>query len=146
MTDNNPELDPVDTPDGDVPLTLAEYREIVEEIEAQPRTWRRDADKEMDYAEGNQLDTELIRAMKAQGIPTTMENLIGAALEGIRGYEVATRTDWRVTPNGQQGGQDVADAINFRLNEAERQSHADAVGGSPSHTAAASANNKIELF
>ena len=125
MTDNNPELDPVDTPDGDVPLTLAEYREIVEEIEAQPRTWRRDADKEMDYAEGNQLDTELIRAMKAQGIPTTMENLIGAALEGIRGYEVATRTDWRVTPNGQPGGQDVADAINFRLNEAERQSHAD---------------------
>lgn len=125
MTDNNPELDPVDTPDGNVPLSLAEYREIIEEIEAQPRSWRRDADKEMDYAEGNQLDTELIRAMKAQGIPTTMENLIGAALEGIRGYEVATRTDWRVTPNGQQGGQDVADAINFRLNEAERQSHAD---------------------
>lgn len=125
MTDNNPELDPVDTPDGDVPLSLAEYREIVEEIEAQPRTWRRDADKEMDYAEGNQLDTELIRAMKAQGIPTTMENLIGAALEGIQGYEVSTRTDWRVTPNGQPGGQDVADAINFRLNEAERQSHAD---------------------
>ncbi|WP_297365942.1 methyl-accepting chemotaxis protein [Thauera sp.] len=28
----------------------------------------------------------------------------------------------------------------------QRQSHADAVGGSPSHTAAASANNKIELF
>ena len=125
MTDNNPELDPVDTPDGDVPLSLAEYREIIEEIEAQPRTWRRDADKEMDYAEGNQLDTELIRAMKAQGIPTTMENLIGAALEGIQGYEVSTRTDWRVTPNGQPGGQDVADAINFRLNEAERQSHAD---------------------
>lgn len=125
MTDNNPELDPVDTPDGNVPLSLAEYREIIEEIEAQPRSWRRDADKEMDYAEGNQLDTELIRAMKAQGIPTTMENLIGAALEGIRGYEVATRTDWRVTPNGQPGGQDVADAINFRLNEAERQSHAD---------------------
>ena len=33
MTDNNPDIDPVDTPDGDVPLSLAEYREIIEEIE-----------------------------------------------------------------------------------------------------------------
>ncbi|NVM91089.1 hypothetical protein FHT32_004753 [Variovorax sp. SG517] len=125
MTNQTNDLDPVDTPDGDVPLSLAEYRQIIDEIDNQPRTWRRTADREMDYADGNQLDTELIRHMKSQGIPTTMENLIGASLEGIRGYEEATRTDWRVTPNGQLGGQDVADAINFKLNEAERKSKAD---------------------
>lgn len=34
---NYAEIDPVDTPDGDVPLTLAEYRAIHEEIDAQPR-------------------------------------------------------------------------------------------------------------
>ncbi len=118
-------IDPVDTPDGDVPLSLGEYREIHEEIEHQPREWRRVADKEMDYAEGNQLKTELLQAQAALGIPPSMENLIGPALEGIRGYEEATRTDWRVTPNGQPGGQDVADALNFKLNEAERGSHAD---------------------
>ena len=118
-------IDPVDTPDGDVPLTLAEYREIHEEIDNQPKQWRRHADKEMDYAEGNQLKTELLQAMIAQGIPPSMENLIGASLEGIRGYEEATRTDWRVTASGKTGSEDMADSIKSRLNEAERSSKAD---------------------
>ncbi len=117
------ENEPVDTPDG--ALTVDEYREIHEEIDNQPREWRAIADKEMDYAEGNQLKTELLEAQRQLGIPPSMENLIGAALEGIRGYEEATRTDWRVTANGQPGGQDVADAISFKLNEAERNSRAD---------------------
>lgn len=125
MSDNNTAIDPVDTPDGDVPLSLAEYREIHEEIDNQPRAWRPIADKEMDYAEGNQLRTELLQAQQKLGIPPSMENLIGAALEGIRGYEEASRTDWRVTANGQPGGRDVADAISFKLNESERNSKAD---------------------
>lgn len=120
----NPDKDnAVDTPDGG--LTVDEFREIHEEIDHQPREWRPIADREMDYAEGNQLKTELLEAQKKLGIPPSMENLIGAALEGIRGYEEATRTDWRVTANGQAGGQDVADAISFKLNEAERNSKAD---------------------
>ena len=117
------ENQPVDTTDG--ALTVDEYREIHEEIDNQPREWRPIADREMDYAEGNQLKTELLEAQRQLGIPPSMENLIGAALEGIRGYEEATRTDWRVTANGQPGGQDVADAISFKLNEAERHSKAD---------------------
>lgn len=117
------ENEPVDTPAG--ALTVDEYREIHEEIDNQPREWRPIADREMDYAEGNQLKTELLEAQRQLGIPPSMENLIGAALEGIRGYEEATRTDWRVTANGQPGGQDVADAISFKLNEAERHSKAD---------------------
>lgn len=84
---NYAEIDPVDA-DGDVPLTLAEYRSIHEEIDAQPRAWRRTADREMDYADGNQLETELIRHMKSQGIPVVRENLIAGSLEGIRGYEI----------------------------------------------------------
>ena len=117
------ENQPVDTPAG--ALTVDEYHEIHEEIDNQPREWRPIADREMDYAEGNQLKTELLEAQRQLGIPPSMENLIGAALEGIRGYEEATRTDWRVTANGQPGGQDVADAISFKLNEAERHSKAD---------------------
>ena len=119
------ENDTMDAQDGDGALTLDEYREIHEEIDNQPREWRAVADREMDYAEGNQLKTELLEAQRQLGIPPSMENLIGAALEGIRGYEEATRTDWRVTANGQPGGQDVADAISFKLNEAERNSRAD---------------------
>lgn len=125
MIDNQNNRDTDEAPNGDTPLSLAEYGDILDEIESQPREWRRRADMEMDYADGNQLNTELLNAMKEQGIPPAVENIIAPALEAIRGFEVATRTDWRVTPNGQPGGQDVADAINFKLNEAERNAKAD---------------------
>lgn len=109
---------------ADDPLEVAEYAEIHREIEEQPK-WRHIADKEMDYADGNQLDTELLRKQAELGIPPAIEDLIGPALLSLQGYEAATRTDWRVTPNGEPGGQDVADALNYKLNQAERQSKAD---------------------
>lgn len=107
-------------------LTEHEYREILEEIENQP-AWRATADKEMDYADGNQLDSELLARQKALGIPPAVEDVIGPALLSVQGYESTTRTDWRVTPDGDVDGQDVADALNYRLNQAERHSKADRV-------------------
>lgn len=109
---------------GNLALTQHEYTEIFNEIEEQP-AWRRIADKEMDYADGNQLDTELLTRQAELGIPPAIEDLIGPALLSIRGYEATIRTDWRVTPNGEPGGQDIADALNFKLNQAERQAKAD---------------------
>lgn len=105
-------------------MTLEEFTEIHREIEDQP-PWRKNADKEMDYADGNQLDSELIQKQRSLGIPPAIEDLIGPAMLSIQGYEATTRTDWRVTAAGGTGGQDVADAINSRLNEAERESKAD---------------------
>lgn len=119
---------PAQAPDDpNAPMTREEYLEVLFEIENQPLQWRAIADKEMDYADGNQLDSELLRAQQKLGIPPAMENLIGPALEAIQGYEVATRRDWRVTASGQPGGRDVAEAINYRLNQAERTSKADKV-------------------
>lgn len=112
------------TPEGDAPLTLAEYTEIIREIEAQP-SWRGTADKEMDYADGNQLDSDLLRANAELGIPPAIEDKIGPMMLALQGYEATTRTDWRVKPNGNPGGQDTADALNYKLNEAERHSKAD---------------------
>lgn len=106
------------------PLTFEEYTEIFSEIEEQP-SWRVIADKEMDYADGNQLDGDLMRRQRELGIPPAIEDLIGPALLSIQGYEAKTRTDWRVTADGETGGQDVADALNFKLNQAERESKAD---------------------
>ena len=114
-----PELNP-----DDPGMQLEEYTHIVREIEMQPK-WRHVADREADYADGNQLDSDLLRKMQEIGIPPAVEDQIGPALRAIQGYEAASRTDWRVTPNGGLGGQDVADAINFKLNEAERMSKAD---------------------
>lgn len=114
---------PDQSPADPLALTLTEYQDICYEIENQPK-WRHVADKEMDYADGNQLDSELLRKMQAVGIPPAVENLIGPAMLAIQGYETAVRSDWRVTANAGDG-QEVADAINFRLNEAERESKAD---------------------
>ena len=110
--------------DGSTGLSLSEYLDICEEIEEQPY-WRHTADKEMDYADGNQLGGELLKRQAELGIPPAIEDLIGPALLSIQGYEATIRTDWRVTPNGEAGGQDVADALNYKLNQAERESRAD---------------------
>ncbi|MEY5097638.1 MAG: hypothetical protein RJA36_357, partial [Pseudomonadota bacterium] len=96
---------PAAAPAGDdQAMTREEYAEVLFELENQPLGWRANADKEADYADGNQLDTALLQAQARLGIPPAMENLIGPAMEAIQGYEVATRTDWRVTPSGQPEG------------------------------------------
>ncbi|MBJ7436692.1 MAG: hypothetical protein JHC54_13500, partial [Acinetobacter sp.] len=105
-------------------LTLDELTEIMYEIEEQPY-WRNIADKEMDYAVGNQLESELLNRMKQIGIPPAVEDMIGPALQSVEGFELQTRTDWRVKANGDTGSDDVADALNFKLNQAERLSKAD---------------------
>ncbi|ULJ66681.1 hypothetical protein [Wielerella bovis] len=101
-----------------------ELAEIFDEIDEQP-AWRAIADKEMDYADGNQLDSELLARQRELGIPPAVEDLISSTLLSIQGYEANVRTDWRVSADGDVGGQDVADALNFRLNQAEKQSKAD---------------------
>jgi len=111
-------------PTDDLSLTAEDYFQIVREIEEQPH-WRIIADKEMDYADGNQLDSEILRKQKELGIPPAVEDLIGPALLSIQGYEATIRTDWRVSPNGEADGKDVADVLNFKLNQAERESKAD---------------------
>ena len=106
-------------------LSLREYALILDEAIDQP-LWRAQADIEADYVNGNQLDSTLLQRLKATGIPPAKENIIGPAIAAICGYEAKTRTDWRITPDGDADGQDVADALNFRMNQAERHSKADA--------------------
>lgn len=105
-------------------ITLDEYTGLLEEIESQPK-WRYAADREMDYADGKQLDSDLLRKQQERGIPPAIEDLIGPSLLSIQGFEAATRTDWRVTPDGDPSGKDAADAISYKLNQAERHSGAD---------------------
>lgn len=107
------------------PMTPAEFASIIDQAIDQP-PWRATADREADYIDGNQLDTELLQRMRKLGIPPAKENIIGPAIAAVCGYEAKTRTDWRVTPDGDPGGQDVADALNYRINQAERHSKADA--------------------
>lgn len=107
------------------PMTPIEFANIIDEAIDQP-PWRAAADKEADYVDGNQLESSLLQRLKAIGIPPAKENIIGPAIAAVCGYEAKTRTDWRITPDGDPEGQDVADALNFRVNQAERHSGADA--------------------
>ena len=116
-------INPLDANGG---MTLTEFTNIFVEIQNQP-AWRSRADREMDYVDGNQLDSDILQKQSALGIPPAIEPLIGPAIEAVTGLEAKTRTDWRITPDADvdQDGDEVAEALNFKLNQAERKSGAD---------------------
>jgi len=104
-------------------LSLPQFTRFFQEIQNQP-AWRGKADTEMEYVDGNQLNAAILQAQKAVGMPPAIEPLIGPAIEAVTGLEAKTRTDWRITADGIDGD-DVADALNYKMNQAERNSGAD---------------------
>jgi hypothetical protein len=122
----SPENMKADQP-GSNGLSLAEFTRYFQEIQNQP-AWRGRADREMEYVDGNQLNSAILAAQQAIGMPPAIEPLIGPAIEAVLGFEAKTRTDWRITAEGLDGD-DVADGINHKVNQAERQSGADKACG-----------------
>jgi len=104
-------------------LSLAIYTKWLMEIQNQP-AWRGKADRQMEYVDGNQLDSDVLRKQAEIGMPPAIEPLIGPAVDAVVGFEAKTRTDWRITAD-TDGGDDVAEALNYKLNQAERKSGAD---------------------
>ena len=109
---------------GQQAIDAQEFADILMEIQNQP-PWRARADKEADYIDGNQLDTELLNRQKARGIPPACENIMRPAIESVMGFEAKTRKDWRLSSEDGVEGEDVAAALGFKLNQAERRSGAD---------------------
>lgn len=107
---------------GGLPLeTLTDW---LTEINQQP-PWRSKADRECDYYDGNQLDSEILQMQSEIGMPPAIEPLIGPTIDAVLGAEAKSRTDWRVLPDNDKEGDEVAEALNFKLNQAERHSKAD---------------------
>lgn len=106
-------------------IDLLTFTQWLHEIQDQP-AWRANADREFDYCDGNQLDSEVMRRAQERGLPPAIEPLIGPTIDSVLGHEVMHRADFRVTPDSDKvDGDEVAEAINYRLNQAERNSKAD---------------------
>ncbi|HMU32104.1 MAG TPA: hypothetical protein PKD43_18540 [Nitrospira sp.] len=109
---------------ADAELSLSEFTTFLQEIRDQP-AWRAKADREMDYCDGNQLDSEILARMSEIGIPPAVEPLMGPTIDAVLGLEVKNRGDWKVLPDAQNDAEDVADALNYKLHQAEARSGAD---------------------
>ncbi len=105
-------------------LSREQFESWLEEIRLQP-AWRAEADRESDYCDGNQLDSEVLRKQAAVGLPPAIEPLIGPVMDSVLGMEAQHRTDWRVIPDSDKDGDEVAEALNYKLNQAERKAKAD---------------------
>ena len=115
-----------DTDDESKGLTLQKFTRFLVEIQNQP-AWRSEANREMQYAAGNQYDSQRLIELGKRGILPAIENCIKGGIESILGAEVKSRTDFRVIPDSSthDKDQDTADALNYKLNQAERRSRAD---------------------
>lgn len=105
-------------------LELAEWQNIQNEIREQP-PWRREADTIADYYDGNQLDSETLQAMEELGMAPIIENLMAPAIDSVLGLEAKNRVDCIVTPASNGKYSEIAEAVNERMNEAERESSFD---------------------
>jgi hypothetical protein len=95
------------------------------QIQEQP-PWRARADREADYYDGNQLDAEVLRRQRELGIPPAIEPMIQPTINTILGLEVKQRPDFKVVPDDDEQDDLVAEALNHKLNRAERHAKADA--------------------
>lgn len=107
-------------------VTAQTLADCLAEIHEQP-PWRNQADREMDYCDGNQSDSETLQAMRDKGMKPTTENVLGPTMEDIAGIEAKNRTDWKVIPDGDsdEESEAVAKAIGYKLYQAEKRSGAD---------------------
>lgn len=104
-------------------LTVTQLERWLSEIRDQPH-WRREADKCNDYYDGNQLDADTLQRLEEKGLGPLITNLIAPTVNAVLGMEAKTRTDWQVGADDDRHA-DVAEALNAKLHEAERESQAD---------------------
>lgn len=106
-------------------IDLSTFTTWLDQLQQQP-AWRARADREADYYDGNQLDAEVLQRQRELGIPPAIEPLIKPTIDAVLGLEVKQRTDWKVVPDDDETGDEVAEALNHKLNQAERHAKADA--------------------
>lgn len=105
-------------------MSSSEFANIISEVQEQP-AWRRDADICAEYYDGMQLDSETLAAMKELGMAPIIENLTAPTIDAVLGLEAKTRLDWKISTNADEDFSEVAEAMNYRMKQAESESMAD---------------------
>ena len=105
-------------------MSVQRLEAFLDEISKQP-PWRRQADKEADYYDGNQLTAEQIDEYEGRGFAPLITNLIKPTVDVVLGMEAKTRSDWIVRPEDGELNEDLAQVLNARLHKAEVASRAD---------------------
>lgn len=105
-------------------MSVRRLESFIEEISQQP-PWRRQADLEADYFDGNQLTTNQISELEDRGFAPLITNLIQPTINMVLGMEAKTRTDWTVRAEDGEISEDMAMALSALLRKAESTSRAD---------------------
>ncbi|HQR20107.1 MAG TPA: hypothetical protein PKV98_04530 [Burkholderiaceae bacterium] len=103
-------------------LDVEQLVKFLQETRNEP-AWRRQADIDADYYDGNQLRQDTLQEMEARGIPPLIINLTQPIINTVLGMEAKARSDWQITSDN--GFDEVAQAIDARMSEVERESNAD---------------------
>src|SRR6266542_1523343 len=116
----------------DEALPRATLETFLWEIREQP-SWRREADRDADYYDNNQLDADTIKKLQERGQPPLITNLIKPTVDVVLGMEAKSRTDWKVNPeDDNEADPDAALALSVKLKHAEIESRADRACGDSS--------------
>lgn len=115
----------VNAPNPDA-LSLTQLENMLSDLRFQP-VWRLAADTDSDYYDSHQLSADRLQRMDKLGIPPLVTNLIRPAIDAVLGLEAKSRTDWRVIQEDDAAPvpEPVMNALNAKLNEAERETRAD---------------------
>jgi hypothetical protein len=130
---SNVDLKPIAEPQADAPtstrhddpeaLPQDKLETFIGETRMEP-AWRRDADRDAEYYDGNQLRPDTLGEMEERGIPPIIINLTQPIINVVLGMEAKTRSDWEITAD-DDASEPVAAYMNEKMNEAERLSNAD---------------------
>ena len=105
-------------------FSLYALTRLIQDCDSQPN-WRSKADRCHAYYDGDQLTPEQKRLAEEEGMEPRSINLIRPVINSVLGQEAKSRTDVRMETD-DDSFQDVCDALNPKLKEAERETEAHA--------------------
>jgi hypothetical protein len=98
------------------------FNELLSDITGQPN-WRGLSDRCTGYYDHQQFTPAQRKKLQSLGMPDIVENLIQPTINSVLGHEAQRRRDWMVKADDDDS-QEVAEALNQKLNEALRLTEA----------------------